>query len=75
MCIEITREPMMFRDAPNEQCCFCWRPTQFWHTPKDVAVCPSCAQTHEPEEVPDKKTWCAEARKRNRGFADLYMDV
>jgi recombinational DNA repair protein (RecF pathway) len=40
-----------------ENCCFCRKPTAFWYTAKDVAVCLQCAETASPEDVPDKTTW------------------
>ena len=61
--IELTRETDG-AGPPHEWCCFCWEPTPYWHTPKDVAVCQECAMIHTPEEVPTKEEWCAEARKR-----------
>ena len=42
-----------------ERCCFCGKRTGYWHTPKDVPVCLSCAETHEDSDVPSKKEWCA----------------
>lgn len=48
-----------------EFCCFCWKPTTSWHEPKDVAVCESCAETHEPEDVPSKDAWCAAVAARS----------
>lgn len=42
-----------------ESCCFCRRPTPFWHMPKDVAVCEECAPTHEVSQIPPKEEWCA----------------
>lgn len=52
--------PVTKDDAPDpgEHCCFCYRLTRFWYEPKDVAVCQSCADTHEPSEVPTKAIWC-----------------
>lgn len=48
-----------------ENCCFCHRLTDFWHTPKDVAVCPTCAPYHRPEDVPSKSEWCASVRRKS----------
>lgn len=57
--IEVVREDL---DAAGESpvfenCCFCRTPTGFWFLPKDVAVCFTCAETAELEDVPDKATW------------------
>lgn len=41
-----------------EHCCFCFAPTPFWHTRKDVAVCEECAPVHDPRDVPSKPEWC-----------------
>ena len=43
---------------PGENCCFCFKLTRFWYQPKDVAVCPSCASDHTPDDVPSKMMWC-----------------
>lgn len=55
--IPVEREPDEFRLLPLEYCCFCFSPTPFWYTPKDVAVCPSCAETKTPDQVPSKSDW------------------
>lgn len=54
--IEVThdKEPSW---APKELCAFCHRPTRYWYTPKDVAVCAACAETHSVEDVPSKRDW------------------
>ena len=41
----------------GEPCAFCKSPTHLWFRPKDVAVCVSCAEVREPEEVPSKRDW------------------
>lgn len=51
------------RFEPAERCCFCKRPTRFWCTKKDVAVCPDCAHFRKVSEVPSKKAWCDELDK------------
>lgn len=67
--IPIEHEPDDFESqmwfGPNEEnCCFCFAGTRYWHKAKDVAVCPECADNHEPEEVPDKETWCRIVREK-----------
>jgi hypothetical protein len=68
--IKVVREPE--EETRNwgalEQCCFCWKRTPFWYEPKDVAVCPECAETHKAKDVPKKEIWCeqAAARPENR---------
>lgn len=47
---------------PAESCAFCNAPTRYWYVPKDVAVCPSCAEKHEPADVPCKRQWLNENR-------------
>lgn len=42
---------------PAESCAFCKAPTRYWFSPKDVAVCQSCAEKHEACEVPTKREW------------------
>jgi hypothetical protein len=56
---------------PAEHCCFCFEPTRFWYTAKDVAVCEPCAGTHVPEDVPSKAIWCEAvgAREKERELA------
>ena len=62
--IRIEREPEDFSGAwmPAEACAFCGRPTRYWHTPADVAVCKPCAETHDESEVPTKAEWLAAVR-------------
>ena len=61
MPIAVEREPegmtRSFRGL-METCCFCRRPTPFWHMPSDVAVCEECAATHDASDVPVKEEWC-----------------
>lgn len=60
--IPLTREDDDVWPAPAyplEHCCFCGSRTRFWYTPKDVAVCPDCAQSHDASDVPSKEEWCA----------------
>lgn len=42
---------------PAEPCAFCKAPTRYWFKPKDVAVCPSCAELRTADEVPCKRDW------------------
>lgn len=58
MTIPVVLEEDMPRSLPIEHCAICGRMTRYWHKPKDVAVCRGCAETHEPQDVPDKVTWC-----------------
>lgn len=69
--IEVTREPDDFcrkLGIPEtfEKCCFCWKSTRFWYAPKDVAVCELCASASDPDDVPDKETWCKQADRREK---------
>lgn len=50
-----------------EHCVFCRRPTHYWHEPKDVPVCQSCAGEHDEMEVPSKAEWLAECLRRDAG--------
>ena len=56
----------------REHCCFCFKATSYWHTPKDVAVCPVCAEVHEDTDVPTKKDWCKSVREK---FPHLVSDA
>lgn len=78
MPINVTREPTdhlvaVFNVHEHELCCLCWAPTPFWARAEeidengdanDVACCPTCARTHEPNDLPSKEAWCAEAARR-----------
>lgn len=59
--IDVEREPEEFGD-PIEPCAFCYQATGYWHTPKDVAVCQSCAKTHKEEDVPTKEAWISKVK-------------
>lgn len=48
-----------------ESCCFCTGPTLFWNRIKDVAVCPSCADSRKQSEIPDKPDWLDAQRRRD----------
>jgi hypothetical protein len=61
--IRVKRQP---EPPPYENCCFCFTPTPFWYTPKDVACCPACAATHQPKDVPDKETWVRSVEEHER---------
>lgn len=66
--IKVEREPTDLTGefyGAMEQCCFCWKKTPFWYAPKDVAVCPDCAEKHSAKDVPNKEIWCEEAARRN----------
>lgn len=58
MTIPVVLEEDTPRSLPIEHCAICGRMTRHWHKPKDVAVCRGCADTHQPADVPDKRTWC-----------------
>jgi hypothetical protein len=53
-------------DPGTENCCFCFRMTRFWYTPKDVACCRQCALVHSPEQVPTKAEWFTAVQARTR---------
>lgn len=42
---------------PAEHCAFCKAPTHYWYVPKDVAVCPTCAEVRNADDVPCKRDW------------------
>jgi hypothetical protein len=61
----VTREPdTQLSRHEQERCCCCWQPTSFWHAPSDVALCPDCAVLVSPGELPEKRQWCDESRRR-----------
>ncbi len=61
MSIPVTVQPDP--DPPFERCCFCRVRSPTWFAEKDVAVCVSCAETHDPSEVPTKAEWCAKEER------------
>lgn len=64
MPVSIAKEPDESPFRTREHCCFCFKPTSFWHEPKDVAVCIKCAEIHQDEDVPTKADWCASVRQK-----------
>lgn len=64
MPIPIVKEGESLFDA--EHCCFCRKPTTYWHAHKDpreaVAVCQECAKVRKVKELPTKKEWCEKER-------------
>jgi len=48
---------------PKEYCCKCQSETNYWYTPKDVALCQECAKTVTADHIPTKAEWCASVRK------------
>lgn len=50
-------------NQPRERCCMCREFTSYWYTPKDVALCPSCAEKTLLRELPSKREWCEKERK------------
>jgi len=55
--IVVIREPIDLGGPPYECCAFCNEPTPYWYEPKDVAVCPICAEKVEDADVPSKMDW------------------
>lgn len=62
--IVIEKEPAGFPSIEN--CCFCMRTTRWWNPTKDVAVCPTCAETNTQDDVPAKEIWCEAVAKTLR---------
>lgn len=63
MAIPIVKEPDAYSHWDAEPCCFCHQPTRFWtalperSAGEQVACCPFCADTFEPDAVPTKDEW------------------
>lgn len=57
---------------PMENCCLCFIRTPYWHQPRDVALCPSCAETAKISDLPTKAEWCAAVRARFPTFVRSY---
>ena len=72
MTVKIEKEPQDFSNGlPLELCCVCRHPTSWWYGsgPKNVALCPECAEAINEEELPTKAEWLAKEREitlRNR---------
>lgn len=51
----------------RENCCLCRAPTKYWFGAglQNVALCRACADQAKEEDLPTKKQWCEEERKRN----------
>lgn len=60
------RELQGFSEKPYECCCMCDRPTPYWHTKNDVALCCECALSVEEKDVPTKEEWFDSYDKNNR---------
>jgi len=53
-----------FRDGGGEPCCVCFCLTSNWYRQKDVALCPECAKNTNADDVPTKREWIAEYKRR-----------
>lgn len=51
--IKIVREP--FGMEGIEKCFFCKEPTRYWNKKRNLPVCPECATTHTPDELPKRE--------------------
>lgn len=49
---------------PAEECCLCSAKTRFWYLPNDVALCETCAATHDDSRIPTKREWLQNASGR-----------
>ncbi len=58
MSVRVQREPNTtpFSEVA-ENCCRCRMPTRYWYTPKDVALCLTCATMVKPSDIPSKAQW------------------
>lgn len=52
----------------RERCCMCRESTPYWYAPKDVALCPSCADKTSLSELPSKREWCEKERKLTSNY-------
>jgi len=57
--IKVEHDGPEFDNMPAENCCFCWKPTRYWVTSKDVACCQKCAKNNFMINVPSKTEWCS----------------
>lgn len=63
--LTVTPEPSGLEPFGIERCCVCDTRTTFWYTPKDVALCPTCAETADATALPTKAQWCADQWRRH----------
>ena len=68
MTVAIIEEPPKTREIPAEDCCICGDPSRTWSETKDVAICRSCAENLEEDDVPTKDGWFEKWRESNQGF-------
>lgn len=61
--VSVTPEPAGLEAFGIEHCCVCDQPTKFWYTPKDIALCPSCAQIAVADALPCKENWIASQQR------------
>lgn len=61
--IKIEKEPDGLGNI-KENCCFCYRPTEFWAVRVNVAVCEHCSTVRTDDELPTKRAWCDDIRRR-----------
>jgi hypothetical protein len=66
MPLKVVHEGSDLADEPAERCCMCRARTRYWYEPKDVALCPSCAEVTAAKNVPSKETWCEQERHLTR---------
>lgn len=55
--VKVTREPDSVPYGDLEPCCVCFKPTSYWCTEKDVALCEGCAENITLAKVPSKTEW------------------
>lgn len=70
--IEIVRESEELSSNFGEQyelCCFCSKPSPYWHEKKDVCVCQGCAKIRDEDEVPTKKEWFEQVKATKKTTA------
>jgi len=56
--IPIVREPKELSNTGQyEGCCFCNKPSPYWHEKSDVCVCKECSESKNVTDLPTKKEW------------------
>ena len=54
MAVEVIRNTVF---PGLEPCALCGKFTPMWYVPGDVALCPGCAETASPSDIPTKAEW------------------
>jgi hypothetical protein len=69
--LTVIRNPLAEDVRDRERCSVCRTMTFFWYPPKDVALCEECAKTKRRADVPTKKEWFEQGKRKERWSPNL----